>query len=330
MPAPTHRVPRRGILLAWATVVLCVVLLTAQWPVVTYDGASGRIDASGALLNRQAMASNIGQQPLPARTQPLPAPEAGSVSATAIPNDDSPGARPTAISTSTNAVFFSIGQSLAARRSVDIAIEKQPPPKVGLLWGSVQHSWEQAERESDNVRRLLQADGMPRWRPDLRKLPPQRPANASMEVLLQHVPVGGTAWLAFGNSGVTEMLMNWAHHVISLGYAWQMVVAAFDEPLLLALHERRIPAYNYTGALPATHFRHAPHLFHRMGYLKAECIRLVLETGRHVLVSDSDVAWTADPLPLLTELMVEGASVGASTDCLNPVRPISSKHRPHT
>ena len=66
---------------------------------------------------------------------------------------------------------------------------------------------------------------------------------------------------------------------------WQ----AFDETLLEALHERRIPAYNYTGALPAEHFRHAPHLFHRMGYLKAECIRLVLETGRHVLVSDSDV-----------------------------------------
>jgi hypothetical protein len=25
--------------------------------------------------------------------------------------------------------------------------------------------------------------------------------------------VGGHAWLAFGNSGVTEMLFNWGHHV---------------------------------------------------------------------------------------------------------------------
>ena len=25
--------------------------------------------------------------------------------------------------------------------------------------------------------------------------------------------MGGHAWLAFGNSGVTEMLFNWCHHV---------------------------------------------------------------------------------------------------------------------
>ena len=66
---------------------------------------------------------------------------------------------------------------------------------------------------------------MTSWRPDLTKLPPQRPADAPMDRLLEHVPAGGMAWLAFGNSGVTEMLMNWAHHVIELGYAWQMVVA---------------------------------------------------------------------------------------------------------
>ena len=177
--------------------------------------------------------------------------------------------------------FFSAGQSAEARRSVELAIEKQQAPKEGaFLWGNVQATVAQAEKESDNVRRLLQADDMLSWRPDLSKLPPQRPADASMEKLLEHVPRGGTAWLAFGNAGVTEMLLNWAHHVIALGYGWQMVVAAFDEALLLSLHERRIPAYNYTGALPTTHFRHAPYLFHRMGYLKADCIRLVLETGR--------------------------------------------------
>ena len=84
--------------------------------------------------------------------------------------------------------------------------------------------------------------------------------------------------------------MNWAEHVIRLGHGWHMVVAAFDLPLLHQLHEHAIPCYNYSGALPATHFRHAPYLFHRMGYLKADCIRLVLQTGRHVLVSDSVIA----------------------------------------
>ena len=116
---------------------------------------------------------------------------------------------------------------------------------------------------------------------------PQRPANASMLELLEHVPVGGHAWLAFGNSGVTEMLFNWCHHVIGLGLGWNLVVAAFDVPLLRALRERRIPAYNYSGALPATHFRHAPHLFHRMGFLKAELIVHVRHAGLEPQASTS-------------------------------------------
>lgn len=43
----------------------------------------------------------------------------------------------------------------------------------------------------------------------------------------------------------------------------------------------------------------------------------VLRTGRHVLVSDSDVAWVKDPLPLLDTLREGGATIGASTDCLD-------------
>ena len=143
---------------------------------------------------------------------------------------------------------------------------------------------------------------MPHWRPDPSLPPPRRAANASMEQLLEYVPIGGHAWLAFGNAGVSEMLMNWAHHVLALGAGRQMVIAAFDEPLLLTLHSYGLPAYNYSGALPPTHFRHAPYLFHRMGFLKAELIVHVLETGRHALVSDSDVAWVSDPRPLLMTL----------------------------
>ena len=53
--------------------------------------------------------------------------------------------------------FFGAGQSREAAQSVATAIEKQRQPKEGALWGNVQASWTQAERESDNVRRLLQA-----------------------------------------------------------------------------------------------------------------------------------------------------------------------------
>lgn len=225
----------------------------------------------------------------------------------------------TAASTCSHAEFGE-GQSNQARESVQMAIARQRAPVEGVLWANVQSSMAQAERESDNVRRLLQADGMPSWQPDCARLPPQLPANASMDLLLQHVPLGGHAWLGFGNSGVTEMLFNWVHHLVDLGVGWQMVVAAFDEPLLRELRRRRIPAYNYSGALPATHFRHAPYLFHRMGFLKAELITHVLRTGRHALVSDSDVVWvrtcnsmTSTSRPAVLWLVLEHCTTGSLT-----------------
>ena len=58
------------------------------------------------------------------------------------------------------------------------------------------------------------------------------------------------------------------HWVCELGHCRRMVVAAYDEELLALLRARRIPCYNYTGALPTIHFRGTPFLFHRMGFLK--------------------------------------------------------------
>ena len=125
------------------------------------------------------------------------------------------------------------------------------------------------------MRRILQLDGQPGWRPDAALLPPADPPDASLHTLLRRVPPNSTAWLAFGSAGVAEMLTNWAAHVIELGMGGKMLIAAFDEELLGTLRELGLPAYNYTGVLPPHHFRRAPYLFHRMGYLKATLIQQV-------------------------------------------------------
>ena len=297
----------------WASplvLALALASLVTYWrspATVAADRAVKRLDAA-ALLAARRRADSLTQDLAAA---PLRATAANSQPSSAV------GGAP-----------FSPGQSEQARASVRMAIEKQrPPPGDNELWGGVQSGWEQANKESDNVRALLQADGMVKWRADVTRLPPRRPANASMEQLLEHVPVGSTAWLAFGNAGVSEMLMNWAEHVIRLGHGWHMVVAAFDLPLLHQLHEHAIPCYNYSGALPATHFRHAPHLFHRMGFLKAELIVHVLQTGRHALVSDSDVVWVADPSHVIAEMHALGATLAASTDCLDVNADRDKTHR---
>lgn len=181
-------------------------------------------------------------------------------------------------------------QAAEARQAVQIALEQLVPAKGDARRGGFDDQ-RNVKRESDTVRHMLQQDGLRDWRPDPALLPPQAPAGASMATLLSGVPRGEIAWLAFGNAGCTEMLMNWCHHVLQLGHGSRMVVAAYDNELFLTLRERRIPAYNYSGALPPIHFRGTPFLFHRMGFLKALTIREVLLTGRHVLVSDSDVVW---------------------------------------
>ena len=106
------------------------------------------------------------------------------------------------------AVAASSYQSAEARRAIALAIAEPVPARGDGRRGGLDHE-ENMRRESDTVRRLLAEDGLPQWRPDPALLPPQAPAGASMGELLQSVPAGGIAWLAFGNSGVTEMLMNW-------------------------------------------------------------------------------------------------------------------------
>ena len=108
--------------------------------------------------------------------------------------------------------YESTYQSTEARRAIALALAEPVPEKGDGRRGGLDHQ-ENMRRESDTVRRLLAEDGLPRWRPDPTLLPPQAPAGASMGELLRLVPAGGIAWLAFGNSGVTEMLMNWVPYI---------------------------------------------------------------------------------------------------------------------
>ncbi|KAL3911307.1 MAG: hypothetical protein SGPRY_008744 [Prymnesium sp.] len=233
-------------------------------------------------------------------------------------------------------------QSPEAARIVAIA-RSQRLPQPGDPRRGGYDNMANVRRESETVRRLMREDGLSTWRPDPSLLPPQVCASASMSELLTEVPINGTAWLSFGNSGVSEMLMNWAYHVLKLGKGKEMVVAAYDNALFDSLRALRIPTYNLSGALPDHHFRGTPFLFHRMGFLKAMTIAEVLSSGRRVLVSDSDVVWLRDPSAELnflaahvgavlskltigagvcakikvTIILLQGASIAPSTDCLD-------------
>ena len=100
------------------------------------------------------------------------------------------------------------GQAPEARRAVEAALTQLIPSKGDGRRGGFDDQ-RNVKRESDTVRHMLRQDGLMEWRPDASQLPTQLHAGASMAELLRAVPINGTAWLAFGNAGVTEMLMNW-------------------------------------------------------------------------------------------------------------------------
>ena len=81
-----------------------------------------------------------------------------------------------------------------------------------------------------------------------------------------------------------------------------MQIGAFDGTALWAMRERGLPAYNISGALPEVHFRHAPYLFHRMGFLKAELIAQV-PTLRIPVLYVSTWKLLFDPLKLSQRLL---------------------------
>ena len=97
-----------------------------------------------------------------------------------------------------------------------MALSQSIPPKGDARRGGFD-DMRNVQKESDTVRAMLREGGLNEWRPDPSQLPPQPAAGASMGELLRHVPVGGIAWLTFGNAGQTEMLLNWVQHVLAWG-----------------------------------------------------------------------------------------------------------------
>ena len=247
-----------------------------------------------------------------AQNQPL--------SATSADSNSGPTPTPQDAAVSANVIVHH-HQSLEAHELVQRALVRSDPPEGSPLKGNAFS--EQAIKESNNVRKLLRIDWDEDWHgskvaQSVNKPKPRTSKGyEDCETLLADVPVGGTAWVGFGSAGVVEMLINWAHHVIELGMGRSMLIGAFDRTAVVELQRRGLPTYNLSGALPEAHFRHAPYLFHRMGFLKAELILKVIDTGRSVLVSDSDVVWKMSPLPHLQRLRTLGAAVAASTDCLD-------------
>ena len=133
--------------------------------------------------------------------------------------------------------------------------------------------------------------------------------------VIRGVPLGRPVWLSIANSAVTEIALNWAAHIFHLGVEHSAVIACLDAPLLQAMLSARVPAFSYIQAGFERDVRSSRIGFRQLGVLKAQLTLHILSAGRNVLLSDVDVVWLRDPIPLL--LAREAADLMLSTDCLS-------------
>ena len=133
--------------------------------------------------------------------------------------------------------------------------------------------------------------------------------------LFKDVGVGEIVWLTFANSAFKEFTINWAAHVYKLRKERNAAIAALDKPLQDALRKEGLPYFGYDyGKL--NDLRSDVVEFRRLGALKGELVLHILRAERHVLLSDTDVCWLADPTKLLQPLALK-ADVMSATDCLH-------------
>lgn len=233
---------QRSSLVVLASLGVVALLTTARISASKTDALDGGSSSSARLQQRTWQSrwrASYSRAPPSAPTDDTDAPTAASASV------------PTPISAVPPPSPPAVGQAPEARQAIATALTQLIPPKGDGRRGGFDDQ-RNVKRESDTVRRMLRQDSLADWRPDPSLLPEQLPAGASMAQLLKDVPVNGTAWLAFGNAGVTEMLMNWVHWVLKLGLGNRFVIAAFDDELLLHLRSLRLPAYN-CASLPLLH-----------------------------------------------------------------------------
>ena len=241
-------------------------------------------------------------------------------------------ARSTVVSDSTYAATRkrSISAPVVLPRPTAAASFPPPPPSplpeeiVIAKAASTQQQQQQQPQQQQNVPKSVGRTATPGeqshgWR---RTLPPHLASTAvwfeherTLAEIFVDVPAGGIVWLTFANTAFADFAVNWAAHVYRLQKERHMAIAALDQDFQRRLVGEGLPYFGYdhgrTGDL-----RSSVTEFRRLGALKGALVLQVLRAERHVLLSDVDVIWMADPTSVLAGLAVH-ADVMSATDCLH-------------
>ena len=144
---------------------------------------------------------------------------------------------------------------------------------------------------------------------------------------IETMPVtkGELVMMTYATGGVHDLTQNWVMHIQRLGM--KIIAIAMDEALVAQCIEQKFDCLDWSRTRASTdsmYVRGDEAGFRALGVRKVDALIAVLRAGVHVVLSDVDCVWSADPTDLVLGRIPQysafaEADLIVSTDCMDPI-----------
>lgn len=136
--------------------------------------------------------------------------------------------------------------------------------------------------------------------------------------MVQKIAQDGYLLVTWANWHYQDFVRTWIMHVKKVGITGY-IVGAMDEHLLQVLADQKLNVFSMKSGLTLGDFGWGSKTFAKMGREKIKLIRVFLELGVYVIISDVDVLWLRNPIPYFKQF--PEADVLTSSDHLSNTVP---------
>ncbi|KAH6556170.1 hypothetical protein KP509_1Z199100 [Ceratopteris richardii] len=119
--------------------------------------------------------------------------------------------------------------------------------------------------------------------------------------------------VTFANHAFLDFVLTWVKHLTDLN-VFNLIVGAMDTQILEALFWEGVPVFNMGSNVNTIDVGWGSPTFHKMGREKVILVDHILSLGFEILMCDTDMVWTKNPLPYLARFPT--ADVLVSSDQL--------------
>ncbi|KAL6753317.1 nucleotide-diphospho-sugar transferase-domain-containing protein [Haematococcus lacustris] len=118
--------------------------------------------------------------------------------------------------------------------------------------------------------------------------------------MVQKIAENGMLIVTWANWHYQDFVRTWLSHIKAVGVTGY-IVGAMDDHLLQVLIDQKVNTFSMKSGLTLGDFGWGSGTFAKMGREKIKLIRVFLQLGVDVIISDVDVLWLRNPLPYFAQ-----------------------------